>query len=188
MVPPAKSSGAVPGRPHRGHFGPDDVRLGYISGVFGLAGHVRVYLYHPDGEMWADPVAVTFVAPDGAREVRMMQAYRGAGRRILAEVDGLSTPEVAQTWMNRELVVSRQTLPETDPGEDYHRDLLGLPVRTTAGRELGRLTEIYDTSGVDTWVVRGPDGETYLPAIREVVLSVVPSDHILVDDGFGAVL
>jgi 16S rRNA processing protein RimM len=185
---PPKSSGGGPPRPGRQHFGVDDVRLGYVSGVFGLRGDVRLFLYNPGGDVWDASVLVTFVGSDGSRAQRTTRASKGAGKRIFGHVDGVGSVDAAQALVGCELVVARDALPDNEDGAYYHRDLLGLPVRTTAGRELGLLAEIYSASDVDTWVVRGPDGETYLPALQHVVLAVLPGDHILVDDGFGSLL
>jgi 16S rRNA processing protein RimM len=190
MAPPLQKSSSVGGaaRPDRRHFQPDDVRLGYVSGIFGLQGQVRLFLYHRDGDVWDEPVSVDFVSADGARHSRVVHAQRSGPKRVFAVVEGVDTPEQARALMGSELVVPPGRLPRLPDGEYYHRDLLGLPVRTSDGRDLGRLAEIYTASEVDTWVVRGPAGETYLAALRGLVLAVHPGDHILVDDSVGDTL
>ena len=175
-------------RPDRRHFAPDEVRLGYISGIFGLQGQVRLFLYHRDGDVWDAPVSVDFVSADGSRVTRTVRAERSGPKRVFGVIEGVDTPELARALMGCELVVPPDRLPRLAADEFYHRDLLGLPVRTDRGRELGRLAAIYTNSEVDTWVVQGPDGEAYLAALRELVLAVHPGDHILVDDSVGETL
>lgn len=56
--------------------------------------------------------------------------------------------------------------------ENYAHDLIGLEVVTNDGTALGRLVEILFTPANDVYILRGPQGETLIPATREVVLSV----------------
>ena len=175
--------GRVPAR----HFTAGDVRLGYVSGVFGVRGDVRLFLYNPTGETLPGLERITLVAADGTRTVRSIRVWRGPGRRILGAVEGCSSPGDANALVGTELVASVDALPELDEEEYYHRDLLGTRVVTDEGTDVGRLAEIYSTGEVDTWLVRGPAGERYLPALRSHVLRIRAGDVIVIAADAGVV-
>jgi 16S rRNA processing protein RimM len=66
----------------------------------------------------------------------------------------------------------RDQLPETDEGEYYWVDLIGLRVVTDDGAELGTLREIIETGSNDVYVVQGREKEYLIPALADVVSSI----------------
>ena len=163
-------------------FSPSDVRLGYVNGVFGLRGDVRLFLYNPDSELIGMGFEVVLVSPDGQRSVRAVEIRPGSGRRILARIDGVETPESAAAMKGYELVLPEDELPQEADGEWYHRDLLGTPVATESGEALGTLREIVSGPGLDTWVIRGEQGEVWVHARGSDLVEVRPGDLVVVVD------
>ena len=158
----------------------DDVRIGHINGVFGLRGEVRLYLYNPSTDLVGQRLEVVLVAPDGSRQTVALEIRPGSGRRILGRIQGIGTPEAATALKDHELVVLEAVLPEPELNEWYHRDLVGTPVVTDAGEELGRLAEIVSGPGMDTWVVRGPRGPVWVHAQMDDLIEVQPPERIVV--------
>ena len=153
--------------------GPDDVRLGRVSGVFGVAGEVRLFLHNRDTELFSgNGIVVTLVSPDGERFERSLRTRRGAGKRVLGRLDGVDTPELARALIDHEIVVHASALPSPGSDEYYHRDLIGLDVHTADGELVGTLREVMEGPVVDCWVVDGPSGEVMFPAISEIVVAV----------------
>jgi 16S rRNA processing protein RimM len=103
-------------------------------------------------------------------------------------VSGVQTPEAARALVGVEIVLAEQALPETDSGEYYHHQLIGLPVKSASGEVLGRLTAIHTGPDTDVWVVSGPDGQAMIPAVRSLVLSVDLEEGVIVADGAGRML
>jgi 16S rRNA processing protein RimM len=59
------------------------------------------------------------------------------------------------------------------PADTYYpHQLVGLDVETTAGDDLGRLSDVLFTSANDVYVVTGPRGQVLLPAIRQVIKEI----------------
>ena len=166
-------------------FAPDEVRLGHLMAPFGIRGELRVFLYNPDSPLLGRPRSVTLVSPAGERRTATVGVRTGAGKKLIAQVSGVDTPEVAAAFGGWELVVPRAALPRPKPGEYYQHDLLGLPVRSAGGRELGHLREIVPSGGIDIYIVDGPGGERFVPALRDRVLEVVPGSHILLAEDAG---
>ena len=68
---------------------PDEVRLGRVSGVFGVSGELRLFLHNRESELFAgDGAVVTLVSPSGNRESHRLRSRHGAGKRILGRIEG----------------------------------------------------------------------------------------------------
>ncbi|MCB9779172.1 MAG: 16S rRNA processing protein RimM [Alphaproteobacteria bacterium] len=175
-------------RPPDPRFTSRDVRLGYVSGVHGLRGEVKVFLYNEASDLLDRPGAVVLVGPDGTRRTVHLTLRDGAGRRILGRIEGVEDREAAHALMGHEFIVDETELPTLDEFTWYQRDLIGLPVETASGRPLGRIAEIHDAGEVDVWMLRGEGRERVLPALRAHILSVTlaadgaPGRVVVTDD------
>lgn len=182
------AGGGGANRPASRCFSDADVRLGYISGLWGVRGAVKLFLYNPASDAFDRPADAVLVVASGERRTVRLQAARGGGKRIVGTLEGVADRDAAARLVGAEIVLAQSALPPLAPEEFYHRDLLGLVVRTASGRELGRLAEIYSTGEVDTWVVRGAGDEHYLAALASNIVEVRLKDCIVVIDEVGETL
>ena len=160
---------------------PSEVRLGRVNGVFGLRGEVRLFLHNRESSLFAgDGFDVTLVSPNGVRVDGRLRSRSGAGKRILGQLDGVSTPDDARSYVNWEIVCPEDALPNPGIDEYYHRDLIGMIVHDTAGAVVGRLTEVLAGEVVDCWQIQTDDGELLIPAIKDVVQSVDVDGKVIV--------
>ena len=152
---------------------PDEVRLGRVSGVFGVRGEVRLFLHNRESNLFEGTgFDVTLVSPDGERRRRCLRSRSGAGKRILGMIDGVATPEEARSYMEWEIVCDPAALPEPEADEYYHRDLIGLTVQTPEGSVVGVLSDVLEGEVLDCWQIQSDNTEVIVPAVREVVVSV----------------
>jgi len=77
------------------------------------------------------------------------------------------------------MAVDRERLPETQAGEVYWTDLEGLRVETVDGRELGRISHLFETGANDVMVVVGE---------RERLIPYLPGEVIKETDLEGGVM
>ncbi len=135
------------------------VTLGYISGVHGLKGQVKVFSYTDPREAIFD-YQPWLVGPE-QKEVTAGEGRRH-GKTLVVSLPGVDSPEQAREWMQAEIAVRREQLPEVD-GSFYWADLVGLDVVTTGGQPLGQVAKMLETGANDVMVVRGgPDGRERL--------------------------
>ena len=160
----------------------DEIVLGHISGVFGFHGELRLFLYNPGTELLDEPRKLALVLPDGARRTVSLRVRPGAGKRILGTIAGVDTEADARALVGAELRMPRAALPPAGPGAWYHVDLIGLPVRTASGRELGHIADISSAGGTDVWILQGPLGERYIPVLRALIDQVELGVGITVAD------
>lgn len=160
----------------------DEVSLGFVAGVFGVGGELRLHLHNRASTLLDQPRAVVLALPDGSRRPARLRARPGAGGRVIGLMEGVDSPEAALALMEAEILFPRAALPPLEADTWYHADLLGLPVRTASGRALGRLAEIHGAGGTDVWVIRGPDGDTYIPALKANLVAVKKGEEVVVTD------
>ncbi len=160
----------------------DELRYGRISGVFGIRGEVRLFLYNRESDLLSDSPEVTLLH-EGKRRVVRIKSRSGAGKRVLGRLDGVSTPEAARALIGAEILIPAANLPALPEDSYYHHQLLGLPVHTESGELLGTIREIHTSGNVDLWLVKSRDAEVYIPAVGEEIISVQPGVGVVVSDG-----
>jgi 16S rRNA processing protein RimM len=149
----------------------DEVELGFVSGVFGFKGEVRLHLHNPTSDLLRTPRSVILVAPDGARRAVTMSARPGAGKRVLGKIEGVRDEHEAGALKDFRVLIPRDALPETEEGEFYVADLVGLEVE--AGEERGTVTEIHQAGPVDVLEVDvGGKEPVFVPLVEGTVLGV----------------
>ncbi|KJC43032.1 ribosome maturation factor RimM [Bradyrhizobium sp. LTSP885] len=141
-----------------------------IGAAHGVRGAVRLWTFTED------PLAVKDYGPlttkDGARQFEVTHA-RQAKDHLVATLKGVATREDAERLNGLELYIPRDRLPETDDGEYYHTDLIGLAAVTTADQPLGKVIAIHNFGAGNIIEIAPPQGATMLlPFTNAVVPSV----------------
>ncbi len=160
----------------------DEVCLGRVMAPFGLRGEVKLYLYNPSSSLLRDSQQeAVLVLKSGQRRSVRLSIRPGAGKRILARVEGVQTPEAAAPLIDSWLVFPKASLPEPDEDDVfYHHQLLGLAVQTESGEALGTIHEIHETGPFDMWVLRGEGRELWVPFRSGSVLEVRLGEYAVV--------
>lgn len=95
-------------------------------------------------------------------DVEVIEA-RPQGRIWAVQVAGVGDRTEAERWVGAEVLADRAELGEAGEGRHYWADLEGLPVVTVAGEDIGTVTGLYETGGVDVLVVTGGGQEKLIP-------------------------
>jgi 16S rRNA processing protein RimM len=162
MAGPRKKSSARPG----------EISLGWIVGVFGTSGEVRLHLHNRESQLLAGGFEVTLVDSDGGRSTATLRSRPGAGSRVLCRIEGISDREGARAAMGTEIVLARALLPDPEEGVYYHVDLIGLDVFVEDRGIVGQIQEIQEAATVDVWVVVAEDGEHFIPDVEGRIVEV----------------
>jgi len=102
--------------------------------------------------------------------------------RIVARLEGIDDRSAAAALRHARIEIERAALPDTEAGEWYWADLIGLDVVTTAGDNLGQVDHLLETGANDVLVIRG-EREHLVPWIRDdVIRSVDPAGGWIVVD------
>jgi 16S rRNA processing protein RimM len=136
------------------------VRIGKIVRAVGLEG--RLGVAGTEGSL-GTLERVALVRPGEAPALRRVEEARPQGKLWVVRAEGISGRTAAEGWVGAEVWAERQDLGEAGEGRYFWADLEGLPVVTVAGEEVGRVSALLETGGVDVLVVRGPRGERLVP-------------------------
>jgi 16S rRNA processing protein RimM len=147
---------------------PDFVRVGQVTGPFGLAGAVKVYPLTDFDDRFA-PGAELFL--DG--HPHRVEWWKPGHPTVTLKLVGIDNRTLAELHRGRYLEVPAEDARPLGEGSFYHHQLIGLAVVTGSGRTVGELTAVLERPANDVWVVAADDGaEHLLPATRDAVISV----------------
>jgi 16S rRNA processing protein RimM len=128
------------------------VPLGYISGIHGVQGWVKIH-------SWTRPREAIFgyrpwLLGKERNPVAIRQGRR-QGKTLVAELPGVEDRETARSLVEMEIAVHREQLAELAGDEYYWSDLVGLDVVTVTGVALGTVDRLIETGANDVLVVSG---------------------------------
>jgi len=157
------------------------VIVGEIKGSYGIKGWVKIHSFT------APPENILHYAPwllDARGVIREMAVVTGKlhGQAVVALLEGIATPEDAQSLRGAKILVDRSSFPPALPGEFYRIDLLGLEVRNLAGFSLGTVKDVMATGANDVLVLEG-ERERLVPFLQGSTVKAVELEkgEILVD-------
>ncbi|MBV8910497.1 MAG: 16S rRNA processing protein RimM [Gammaproteobacteria bacterium] len=154
------------------------VCVGIVTGPHGVHGAVRIKSFT---EIAEDIVRYGPLEDESGRQ-RFDLILCGAAKGVLlARLSGVEDRDQAEALRGLRLYLSRTALPQTEPEEYYHADLLGLEAVLADGTPVGRVRAIYDFGAGDTLELSRPDAPPVLvPFTRAVVPVVEPEQGRLV--------
>lgn len=147
------------------------VIIGRIAGVFGLRGWVKVFSHTEPraGVVSYDPWQVKVGGE--WREYRVLEG-QAHGNGVIVHLAGVDDRDAAAALVGADIAVERAQLPATGKDEVYWTDLEGLRVETEDGRELGRISHLFETGANDVMVVVG-ERERLIPYLKGSVIRQV---------------
>ena len=146
------------------------LETGKIVSTHGLHGDVKILPWADSPEFLLEFDRVFVGKKEYAVEDARVTLLVGAGD------NGIDTVEEAAKLRDQVVFIARDDI-ELEDGAMFIQDLLGLPVLTGDGAELGKLKEVISTGANDVFYVKGAH-EYMIPAVPEFVL------ERNIDDGF----
>jgi 16S rRNA processing protein RimM len=151
-----------------------------VRGVRGLKGHARVEVLTDQPEARFRVGAV--LHPEGtARTLTLVEAAPvadGPGWWLRFR----EAPDRPSAEALKGVYLEVPADAPAEPGTWRWHEIIGLSARTTDGRDLGVVRDVYRAGGAEVYLVRGPRGEVDIPAVRDVVVELDPPRGILLVD------
>lgn len=159
----------------------DCVELGYISGVFGVRGWIKVFSFTERRENILNFTPWILSGEQGQAEYSVVDGGT-RGQAVVARLTGVDDREDARLLIGSRVYIRRAALPVLAEDEYYWSDLVGLEVCTVSGIHLGRVESLMETGANDVLVVAG-DEQRLIPYIRQQVVKEVDlaESRIVVD-------
>jgi 16S rRNA processing protein RimM len=130
-----------------------------IGAAHGTGGEVRLWPFTTR----AEDVAAHGPLQTADGRVFEIASLRPGKEFLVARLKGVTDRTAAEKLRNTDLYVSRERLPEPEPDEFYHADLIGLRAEDTEGRMIGTVVAVHNF-GAGHILEMAPDagGETLM--------------------------
>jgi len=146
------------------------VCVGIVTGPHGVGGALRIKSFTARPE---DIAAYGPLADDTGRlnlRIRLLGAAKGV---LIARLPGVEDRNRAEALRGLHLYLPRSALPQPEPEEYYHADLIGLDVVLGDGTPVGRVRAVHDFGAGDTLEIeRSAAPPVMVPFTRAVVPAV----------------
>lgn len=148
------------------------LEIGQIVNTFGIKGMVKVKPFTDNINRFDKLEKVYIKNIDGKKEYQI-QEVKYHKNMVLMKLEGIDTPEQADSLRQSYLLVNREDEEPLEEGVYYIVDLIGLEVYTDEDILLGKVDDIFNTGSNDIYVVKDGKGkQILLPGIPEVLKNV----------------
>ena len=159
------------------------VAMGYIKGVFGVKGWVKI---HTDTE-YTDRL-LDFpqwqLSKDGQIQTVTIAESKINDDELLVRFEGIADRNAAALLRGYTIEIDRSSFADTEDDEYYWADLVGLTVFNREQLNLGTISSLMDTGAHDVLVVDGDFGRKLIPFVAQYIDEVnIPQKKICVDWG-----
>ena len=151
------------------------ISIGEISGVFGVKGWVKIFSLTDPRENILNYSPWIIKKGDEVKEVRLLGGRR-QGKAIVACIEGVTDRDIAASYCGWEILINKNQLPETEEGEYYWADLVGLCVETDLGVSLGKVDHLIETGANDVLVVKDDGHERLIPFLQGSTIKKIDLD------------
>lgn len=145
------------------------IQIGKIVAPFGIKGEVKIYPLTNYKEMFLDFDYVILKGRTGELKLEI-QKSRIHKNTIVAAFEGIDSIEDAEKYINSELYVEEDQLPELEEDEQYLYQIQDMEVYDKEGEYLGIITDVFENGAHSVYVVKDGESEILLPGIPSVVL------------------
>ena len=156
-----QSVAAAPGRASRkdtamkqgsqGDVNQERVLLGRIKGPHGLKGELNVHAFTGDPADIGAYGALTDALGKARIQIKVL---RVTDKGVIVRIAGVGDRTAAEAMKGTELWIDRSRLPETDAGEFYHANLIGLAAVGPDGTAIGRIVSVENYGAGDLLEIR----------------------------------
>ncbi len=156
------------------------IEIAKILKPVGIRGEVRVRLFSENLKEFSDRGFV-YIKKDADFSRINYKTIRIEPPFIVLRIEGVDTRNDAEEYKASLLYIDRNELSDTEEGEHYIIDLLGLEVNDTKGNKLGILKDILQHGAADVYVVKGEKGFMF-PALKRVIKNVDLKKRVITID------
>jgi 16S rRNA processing protein RimM len=152
-----------------------ELTVGRVVKAHGVTGELVVDIRTDDPELRFAPGSTLRAKGSDRRERSYtIDTVRPHGGRLLVRLSGVGDRDTADALRGSVFVIDSADLPPIDEDDTYYdHQLEGLRVQTTAGLELGTVTEVLHTAAGELLAVKREQApELLVPFVSAIVTSV----------------
>ena len=159
------------------------IPIGKITGLFGVAGWVKVYSYTRPQHNIIQYCGWRLSQDGNWSALRLLESARRHGGGVIAKFSGIDDRSAAAALVGHEVAVEEAQFERLPSGEYYWFQLLGLEVINGTGQRLGRVKHLLETNANDVLVVEDDAQRHLIPYVRDTYVKAVDLEagHMQVD-------
>jgi 16S rRNA processing protein RimM len=167
---------------------PSFLVVGHLNKAHGTKGEVFVWPLTDHPESTFAPGVIlslsdeTGEAPDPTLATVTIDSVRPFRRGYLLRLQGVVDRGGAEALQGRYVLRPVHELADREEGEIFYHQLLGMRVRTTEGKEVGEIVEVYELRPADLLEVKGPEKTHFIPFLQSIVREVDEEAGVMVID------
>ncbi|HIF54360.1 MAG: ribosome maturation factor RimM [Methylococcales bacterium] len=154
------------------------LKVGEISGVFGIKGWVKIYSLTDPRENILNYSPWVLKKGNDSKRVHVVNGKR-QGKSVVVCLEGVDDRDVASSFCGWEILIEKSQLPKSANGEFYWADLVGLRVETESGIALGVVDHLIETGANDVLVVKDDERERLVPFLHEQTIKKIDLEQKL---------
>lgn len=151
------------------------ITIGRLHRPHGVRGEIKLKPFFEAETMLRFEDSVVTLAPeDRSRPFDIkLSSLRPGGKSMIASFDGIDSPDKAGRLTHCQVQVQRESMPDLPEGRYYYEEIVGLPVFTPDGEEIGVLDGFFSAGEKDVWSIKIKDGgELLVPCVPETLKEV----------------
>ncbi len=149
--------------------------IGRIGGAHGLKGWMKIMSFtRPKENIFK--YSPWLIQVDKSWQSIEVEDSQLRGERLLIKLADIESPEQARLYMNCDIAIQREQLPDLEEGEYYWHDLIGLEVINQEQVSLGKVSEITETGANDVLVINSGNKDKkniLIPLVMDVYVMQV---------------
>ena len=151
----------------------DLIVVAHIVKVRGLRGEVVADLLTDFPERFENLKALIGISSDGVKRSLQIEEQWFHLDRLVLKFNGFDSIDEAKELVGWDLAVPAEDRVELPKDSFYEWELIGCQVETVDGKQLGRVTEIMRTGGVELLkVVDADDRDRLIPMANDIVVAI----------------
>jgi 16S rRNA processing protein RimM len=156
------------------------IEIAKVLKPHGINGEVKVQLFSDNLDDFGSR-GFAYLKQGGSFERIDYEEIRREPPFVYLRIQGIDTRNGAESLQGAFLYLEKDDLPETQEGEYYVFDLIGLEVTDTAGNKLGVIKDVLQHGAADVYAVGG-DKDFMFPALKRVIQRVDTAAGVMVVD------
>jgi len=136
----------------------DLICVAAIAGAFGIKGEVKLKSFTDELE---NCVAYGPLLSESGQLILSPTSHRLVKNAVAVTCPEVKTREEAESLKSTKLYVPRENFPEPDEEEFYASDLVGLEVKTTDGKRIGKIIDVQDFGAGDLLEIKPKDSASF---------------------------
>ena len=149
------------------------ITMGFIRGAVGIRGWVKIGSDTEYLDSLLDYATWYLIKGKQRIEIEVETGKVVNNKELQVKFVGCEDRNQAELWQGYTIAINREDFAETEDGEYYWSDLIGMTVINEENIVLGQVHSLMQTGAHDVLVVRGSDyGEKLIPFVEAFVGTV----------------